>query len=63
MKIILKWRQDENKKHIYFLIVFFINKTLFSQDNKFKIEDYKKIGRTEFLEIQKTNPKVEHKSK
>lgn len=53
----------KTKNIFIFLIVFFINNALFSQDNKFKIEDYKKIGRTEFLEIQKTNPKVKHKSK
>lgn len=63
MKIILKGDKMKIKNIFIFLILFFINNTLFNQDIKFKIKDYKKIGRTEFVEIQKTNPKVEHKTK
>lgn len=62
MKIILKGDKMKIKNIFIFLILFFLNNTLFSQDNKFKIEDYKKIGRTEFVEIQKTNPKINIKS-
>jgi peroxiredoxin len=46
---------------VFFIILIFSN-ILFSQEKKFNTDDYKKIDRNEFVEIQKSNPKFIIKS-
>jgi thiol-disulfide isomerase/thioredoxin len=46
---------------VFFIILLFTN-IVFGQEKKFSIEEYKKIDRNEFIEIQKANPKITIKS-
>ena len=52
----------KTKNIFIFLIFSFISNYLFSQENKFNIEHFKKIDRKEFIALQKTNPKINIKS-
>lgn len=50
-------------KNIFIIFIFsFISNYVFSQENKIKIENYKKIDRNEFIEIQKKYPEINIKS-
>ncbi len=50
-------------KNIFIVLIFLISSNILcSQEKKFIIDDYKKIDKNEFVEIQKSNPKFIIKS-
>lgn len=50
------------KNKFIFLIFIIFSNIIFSQEKKFTIDEYKKIDKNEFIEIQKSNPKFLIKS-
>jgi thiol-disulfide isomerase/thioredoxin len=52
----------KSKNIFIFSIILLLSNIVLSQEKKFTIEECKKIDRNEFIEIQKTNPKIIIKS-
>ncbi len=52
----------KSKNIFIFSIILLLSNIVLSQEKKFNIEECKKIDRNEFIEIQKTNPKIIIKS-